>query len=593
MTRLHPFFFLLLTASLCAMAQDGPPPGISFSPAAGAVEPGQAVTVTATGEWPTPPTIFCTTDGSPANIAATLVGAVGSGGGTITVLDDSGQQPASQTLNCVAVLGAVAYQNVNASDKGWKTCIGDLNYAANGSPKATCSGGVGSSHPQTWGYTWGSTMTQQMTGGDNVQILAPFSADVCPLCDEPAGTQVMMAQSKTVTATADASVISNNEMDMQAVDATNQVDGVAVEHNFGLQCEQSRPASHPGYWAIAGVGHWVSTTISDQCPWPANVPINVVAQGWWAVGDTGCGGKGCFHVLSLTVNGTVHDLSETVWAGGLPAGALAQSGRRGWGSFFGIQDQMDLAENGGTAGREVSNANVTEALYTPNPVTGSATYATSTTAALISPAPGSVLPSSSVTFSWTPATGATAYALSIGGNGRRTSRLFSSGQMNRTSVTVSGLPTDGSALYAQLWTLVDGGWTETEYAYTASTLTIAAITAPTPGSALSGPSATFMWTPATGATEYALILGSTGPGSNDIYNSNPIPATFVTVPNLPNNGETVYAELWSLVNGAWVTANYTYAGALPTPTANTVPKPGGRDARGRNGSGTTMAQEPR
>ena len=362
---------LFIAVPLCGIAQDNSAPGITFNPQAGNVAPGQSVTVTATGAWPSPPTIFCTTDGSPANIAATLVGSVGSGGGSIPVL---GAGQATETLNCIAAVGAVTYQNVNASKSGWKTCIGDLSRASNGNPPANCTGGVGHSYPDGWSYAWGPTMTQQMTGGSNVQILAPFSAHVCPLCKQPAGTQIMLAQSKTVMATVGANILSNNEMDMQAIDAVNTIGGAPVEHNFGLQCEQSKPASHPGYWAIDGESGWVSTTIRDHCPWPANTPIQIVAQGWWALGDTGCGGPGCFHVISLTINGKVYDLSGTVWQPGFPPGTLSQKGRPGWSSFFGIQDQMDLALGGGTAGRTVSNANVTEAYYTANPVTGSATY---------------------------------------------------------------------------------------------------------------------------------------------------------------------------------------------------------------------------
>jgi hypothetical protein len=222
-----------------------------------------------------------------------------------------------------------------------------------------------------------------------------------------------MAQSKTVMATVGSSILSNNEMDMQAIDAINAIGGAPVEHNFGLQCEQSAPASHPGYWAINGGRGWVSTTISDHCPWPANAPIQVVAQGWWALGDTGCGGEGCFHVISLTINGRVYDLSRTVWEPGMPAGTLSQRGRPGWGSFFGIQDQMDLTLAGGTAGRTITNANVTEAYYTARPITGSATYLAVASAQLISPTPGGTLPGSSVTVSWTPPTGARSNILSL------------------------------------------------------------------------------------------------------------------------------------------------------------------------------------
>jgi hypothetical protein len=552
---------LLLAVPLCGAAQSDTAPGISFSPGPGTVEAGQSIVVTATGNWSSPPTIFCTTDGTPANIAANLVGSIGSGGGSIPVVQ--GPDQTSETLNCIGALGAVTYQNVNASENGWKTCIGNLNYASNGTPTATCSGGVGKSYPTSWDYVWGPELTQEMTGGSDVQILATFSADVCPLCGQPTGTRIMMAQSKTVVATAGSSILANNEMDMQSSDATNTIGGVPIEHNFGLQCEQASPASNPGYWAIDGAGKWVPTTINDSCPWPVNTPIQVVAQGWWALGDTGCGGNGCFHVISLTINGTVYDLSKTVWESRFEPGTLAQPGQPGWGSFFGIQDQMDLTHAGGTAGRTVTNANVTEAYYTKNPVTASATYSTTGAATLISPTPGSTLPGSSVTFQWAPAPGAAAYALNLSGTGRLSSRLYTSGNITSTSVTVTGLPTNGETITAQLWALVNNTWAASNYTFTAAPTAAAALITPPPGSMLTGQVAMFSWTPATGATAYALTLGSTGPGASDIFNSGPVSTTSVNVTDLPTNGEPIYAELYYEIAGVWYNVGYMYTAQQP------------------------------
>src|SRR5580658_1613979 len=111
MKRLKLLGMLFVAVPLCGSAQNNSAPGISFDPPAGTIAPGQSVTVTATGAWASPATIFCTTDGSPANIAATLVGSVGSGGGSLAVLQGPGQT--TETLNCIGALGAVTYQNVN------------------------------------------------------------------------------------------------------------------------------------------------------------------------------------------------------------------------------------------------------------------------------------------------------------------------------------------------------------------------------------------------------------------------------------------------------------------------------------------------
>ena len=101
-----------------------------------------------------------------------------------------------------------------------------------------------------------------------------------------------------------------------------------------------------------------------------------------------------------------------------------------------------------------------------------------------------------------------------------------------------------------------------------------ALTSPTPGSVLAGSSATFTWTPATGATEYQLWLGTTGLGSSNLYDSGSTTATSETV-TVPANGVTVFARLYQLINGTWRSSDYTYteSGTL-APPALTSPQPG-------------------
>jgi hypothetical protein len=178
--------------------------------------------------------------------------------------------------------------------------------------------------------------------------------------------------------------------------------------------------------------------------------------------------------------------------------------------------------------------------------TGKAVYAM-----LTSPTPGSTLTSSTATFTWSPATG---------GTGAGSSNLYNSGHISGTSVTVTGLPTNGEPIYAELWSYIANSgspWVTNNYTFTAQGKTVAALTSPTPGSTLAGSAVTFTWTPATGATTYALNLGSTVGGS-DLYNSGHVTGTSVTATGLPANGEPIYAKLWAFVNNAWVTTNYSY-----------------------------------
>lgn len=197
-----------------------------------------------------------------------------------------------------------------------------------------------------------------------------------------------------------------------------------------------------------------------------------------------------------------------------------------------------------------------------------------TLAALSSPTPGSVLPGSSVPFSWTSGTGPTAYWLYLGTT-VGASNLYSSGSLSGTSVTVNNLPTNGVAIYATLFSQIDGAWKPASFTYTeAGSYTLAALSSPSPGGVLPGPSVAFSWTLGAGPTAYWLYLGTTA-GASNLFNSGSLSGTSVTVNNLPTNGVTLYATLFSQINGAWKPVGYTYteAGSY-TLAAMTSPSPG-------------------
>jgi hypothetical protein len=102
----------------------------------------------------------------------------------------------------------------------------------------------------------------------------------------------------------------------------------------------------------------------------------------------------------------------------------------------------------------------------------------------------------------------------------------------------------------------------------------AVLTSPAPSGTLPGPSATFQWTAPTGATNYTLWLGSTGVGSNNLWGSGATTGTSVTFSALPTNGETIYARLFTTLNGASVHNDYTYTAAsaavLTSPTPGNI-----------------------
>ncbi len=194
-----------------------------------------------------------------------------------------------------------------------------------------------------------------------------------------------------------------------------------------------------------------------------------------------------------------------------------------------------------------------------------AAYNSAAAGVMSSPPGGSILPGSTVTFIWAAGTRATAYWVDIGPvpNGNTYEQSGNIG--NVTQLTVNGLPTDGSAVFLNLYSLINGSWQYNSYTYTAFTAgtgNLAVMQTPTPGTTLSGNPQTFTWSPGLGATAYWLDLGTT-PGGNTIYQSGNLgTALSTTVSTLPENGATVYATLYSLVGGQWLYNSYTYGSAI-------------------------------
>ena len=179
-------------------------------------------------------------------------------------------------------------------------------------------------------------------------------------------------------------------------------------------------------------------------------------------------------------------------------------------------------------------------------------------AALTSPAPGRTLAGSSVTFTRTAGTAVTQYKLWLGTTAG-SANLYSSGATSATTVTVSGLPTSGATLYGQLLSLINGAWQSNSYTYTEELIaTPAVLTTPKPGSTLAGSSMTFTWTAGAGVTQYKLWLGTSGPGSSNLYSSGSTLATSATVTNLPTRAATIYVRLFSVIRGVTQYNDYRY-----------------------------------
>lgn len=182
-------------------------------------------------------------------------------------------------------------------------------------------------------------------------------------------------------------------------------------------------------------------------------------------------------------------------------------------------------------------------------------------AVLTSPAPGvsTVLGTSGVPFQWSAGTGVTLYEITLGTLAPGAQDLFVY-KGTATSATVPTLPANGVPVYARLSSYINKVWQHNDYVYTESGSTAPAmLTTPTPGlgTVLGSSNVQFKWTAGTGVTLYQLNLSAVAAGGSELYLYKGT-ATMATAPSLPANGVTVYARLYSKINGAWQYYDYVY-----------------------------------
>ncbi|MBZ5551925.1 MAG: hypothetical protein LAO21_04325, partial [Acidobacteriia bacterium] len=180
------------------------------------------------------------------------------------------------------------------------------------------------------------------------------------------------------------------------------------------------------------------------------------------------------------------------------------------------------------------------------------------------------------TFWWNTSLGSECYlqvGTTLGGQ-----EIYSAGQGTGLSAVVWGLPTDGSPVYARLWSNIGGAWLYNDYTYAACTgcmATKAVLTTPAPGATLSSSMATLWWSASVGSECY-LQVGTTV-GGQQLYSAGQGTGLSAVVWGLPTDGSTVYVRLWSNVSGAWLYNDYTYAtcsGCMGTEALMTGPAPG-------------------
>jgi Chitobiase/beta-hexosaminidase C-terminal domain len=381
---------------------------VTFSPAAGTYSSSQSVSISCNPSSTT--TIWYTTDGYPANTAATQYT------GPIPVTGTT-------TINAICattaeVSGEPGYDaEVNAQNSSnWKCNApgaSDKNpiYTQNGDFECESSGGVSGTlssfnftvNPGSPAYMVASTQASQET--NSLLFIYPNNpATTCDNCTTI--TEHLMVQPTVGPPT-----IIRDEMDMEQCCDTSSTEAL---HQASLQCEDG--ANIDGYtnvWDINASGGWQRTTI--PCDLSTSSTTDVVYEAQWVNGDTSCGGLGCMYLDALTVNGVRYwPLAQYCYTGNNlptqdPNCAQEEMVSQDW-QHWGAGNQHQIGLNGTnstngcdqptcTGGRDIYLDNVTSAQSTVG--TGSATY---TIEGSTTPTPVITLPTGTYTMPQSPGT---------------------------------------------------------------------------------------------------------------------------------------------------------------------------------------------
>lgn len=190
---------------------------------------------------------------------------------------------------------------------------------------------------------------------------------------------------------------------------------------------------------------------------------------------------------------------------------------------------------------------------------------------MASPAPGSVLPAATVTFTWSGNDQLVErWYVDIGSQPGWTDYLEGNYPGDHTSATVTGLPVNGSAVHVRLTYLVSGQWFETDYQYQAFTAPAPGLVAPSNGLGLPGADVEFQWTDnGHGVEQWLLDIGTAQDGSDLLEGNFPEGQNSVQVTGLPTDGSTLHVRLWYRIGSIWnhVDYQYTAAGGTSGPSA--------------------------
>ena len=235
--------------------------------------------------------------------------------------------------------------------------------------------------------------------------------------------------------------------------ALGQPEGLAVDSAGNLYvadslCNVVWKVSHPGAMPVEVAGGSATSVSLSQ---PRGVAVDY--DGNLFITDSG--------------NNVVRELS----AGTRTINTIAGTGTPGLSGDGGPARQAELKSPWGIAVGSDGTIYVGDqvTISSPNPL-ARIRQLTPPSARIISPAPGSILPTTSVTFDWTGTSAGSQFKLEISD---KQGTIFFSGSTAATTQPVSGLPCDGRTLYVQLQTFIGGQWlSPARYTYNACPLSV-------------------------------------------------------------------------------------------------------------------------
>ncbi len=218
-------------------------------------------------------------------------------------------------------------------------------------------------------------------------------------------------------------------------------------------------------------------------------------------------------------------------------------------------------------------------------------FAHSAEPSLNTPAAGSTLSASSQVFSWAANnSNVVDWWLYVGSTvgGLQYYNSHSLGAAT-TSVSVSGLPDDGSALQVRLWYKVGTVWDFVDNTFTAYAAPSPALIQPLAGAVLAGNSQLFQWADNGTSVDKWWLYAGTSAGGKQLYDSGSLASSVqsLAVNNLPTDGSMVHIRLWYKQQANWHHQDYTFSAQSVEP-ALTLPVSGSTLA----GSSAVFVWEP-